>query len=326
MTLDIILFFIGLVILYYGAEWLVKGASGFARDVGLSPVVIGLTIVAFGTSSPEIVVSLVSSVKGKSMIAVGNVIGSNICNIALVLGLAALFRPLSIHPSVVRRDIPIMLGISGYLFIISLDSTLGRVEGATLVAGIILYTLFNYFFAKIELYQLLGKPDIPVDETMDAEQKKGSRSVQIFLIIVGIGGVVGGAQLLIDSAVKMMTSFGVSEKFIGLTMVAFGTSLPELATSVVAAWKHEMDISFGNLIGSNVFNILCVLGAASLVRPIYIPGGFFGSGLIIDYLVMIFISFLPWLMMRISYKISRIHGLTLLGCYGLYLLFLIYKS
>ncbi len=326
MTLDIILFIVGLIILYYGAEWLVKGSSGLARSLGLSPLVIGLTIVAFGTSSPEIVVSVVSSIKGKSMIAVGNVIGSNICNIALVLGLAALFYPVSIRSSVIQRDIPIMLAVSAYLFLISIDSVLGRIEGVTLMIGIILYSLFNYFYATMKLPQLAGDSDIHVDKTLDTDKKKESKAVQILLIIVGIGGVIGGAELLIGAAVKIMTVLGVSEKFIGLTMVAFGTSLPELATSVVAAFKKEMDISFGNLIGSNVFNILCVLGAASLVRPIHIPGGFFGSGLVIDYLVMIFISVLPWLMMRKSFKISRFHGMTLLGCYGVYLIYLIFKS
>lgn len=326
MTLDIILFIVGLIILYYGAEWLVKGSSGLARSLGLSPLVIGLTIVAFGTSSPEIVVSVVSSIKGKSMIAVGNVIGSNICNIALVLGLAALFYPVSVRSSVIQRDIPIMLAVSGYLFLISIDSVLGRIEGVTLMIGIILYSLFNYFYARMKLPQLAGDSDIPVDKALDTDEKKESKAVQILLIIVGIAGVIGGAELLIGAAVKIMTVLGVSEKFIGLTMVAFGTSLPELATSVVAAFKKEMDISFGNLIGSNVFNILCVLGAASLVRPIHIPGGFFGSGLVIDYLVMIFISVLPWLMMRKSFKISRFHGMTLLGCYGVYLIYLIFKS
>ncbi|MEE9524367.1 MAG: hypothetical protein V3V59_06420, partial [Thermodesulfovibrionales bacterium] len=150
MTLYILLCIVGFVLLYYGAEWLVKGSSSLAKSLGITPIVIGLTVVAFGTSAPELVVSVISSVKGKSMIAVGNVIGSNICNIALVLGITALFQPITCHYSVIKRDIPIMLGISLYLLILSLDSTLGRIEGATLFGGIILYTFFNYYIAMKE--------------------------------------------------------------------------------------------------------------------------------------------------------------------------------
>jgi cation:H+ antiporter len=323
LTLSLALFITGLIIIYYGAEFLVKGASGLARSLGMSPMVIGLTVVAFGTSTPEIFVSVVSSLKGKSMIAVGNVIGSNICNIALVLGLAALFVPIPGQPSVIRRDIPIMLGVSLYLLVISYNSIIGRLEGATLLTGIVLYTFLNYTMARREIKKLMGKADIS-RQKIDPK-KAGSRFLQAGRILLGIAGVVAGAEMMIDSAVKIMSVLGVSEKFIGLTIVAFGTSLPELATSVVAAWKKEMDISLGNLVGSNVFNILCVLGVASVVKPIFIPGGFVQSGLIFDYLVMIFISFIPWLMMRVSYKISRRHGLFLLSLYAAYLLFLVIK-
>lgn len=312
---------IGFVLLYFGAEWLVKGSSSLARSLGVSPIVIGLTVVAFGTSAPELVVSLISSIQGKSMIAVGNVIGSNICNIALVLGLAALFQPIKSDPSVVRRDIPIMLGISLYLLILTANSKLGRIEGFTLFIGIIVYTFMNYYLAK--------KETIDTSEIVSELEEIGyiaSRPKQILLILVGIAGVVGGAQIVVDNAVIIMQILGVSEKFIGLTIVAFGTSLPELATSVVAAIRGEMDISIGNLVGSNVFNIMSVLGAASLVRPIPIPGGFFESGLWIDYLVMLFTSFLPWLMMRKDLTVQRRDGFILLFCYFGYLAYLIIKA
>jgi cation:H+ antiporter len=318
--------------LYYGAEWLVKGSSSLARGLGVTPIVIGLTVVAFGTSAPELVVSVVSSLKDKSMIAVGNVVGSNICNIALVLGLAAVFQPLTGDKSVVKRDIPIMLGISLYLLLLSMNSRLGRVEGATLFGGIIAYTIFNYYMSKHELKRAsVGAefaPDIALQEAAAGEEIEfvASRMKQVVLIGVGIAGVVIGAELLIDSAVKIMKVLGVSEKFIGLTIVAFGTSLPELATSVVAALRKEMDISIGNLVGSNVFNILSVLGMASLVRPIPIPGGFVASGLMIDYIVMLFVSFLPWLMMRRNYTVTRRHGILLLACYAGYLAYLIARS
>jgi len=326
VALNILLCLIGFVMLYYGAEWLVKGSSSLAKSLGVTPVVIGLTVVAFGTSAPELVVSLISSIQGKSMIAVGNVVGSNICNIALVLGLAALFQPITCHRSVVTRDIPIMLGISLYLLVLSLNSTLGRIEGATLFGGIILYTFFNYYIARKESKTGLNEEAVLSELGLEEVEYIRSRSKQIVFIIVGIAGVIFGAQIVVESAVKIMQVLGVSEKFIGLTIVAFGTSLPELATSVVAAIRKEMDISIGNLVGSNVFNILSVLGAAALVRPISIPGGFIQSGLIIDYLVMMIISFLPWLMMRKTSTITRRHGVILLSCYVVYVIYLTIKA
>ena len=312
---------VGFGLLYFGAEWLVKGSSSLARSLGVTPIVIGLTVVAFGTSAPELVVSLIASIQAKSMIAVGNVVGSNICNIALVLGLSAVFNPIKSDPSVVGRDIPIMLAISVYLLLLTLNSTLGRIEGATLFAGIMIYTFFNYYLAKKET---AGPTDI--ESGLAEIGFVASRPKQILLIAAGIAGVAGGAQVVVDNAVKIMTILGVSEKFIGLTIVAFGTSLPELATSVVAAMRGEMDISIGNLVGSNVFNIMSVLGLASMVRPIPIPGGFFESGLWIDYLVMMFTSFLPWLMMRKDFTVTRRNGIVLLACYAGYLTYLIYKA
>jgi cation:H+ antiporter len=327
MLLLILLCLIGFILLYFGAEWLVKGSSSLARSLGITPIVIGLTVVAFGTSAPELVVSLISSIMGKSMIAVGNVVGSNICNIALVLGMAAVFHPIKSDPSVVKRDIPIMLAISLYLLVLSFNSMLGRIEGATLFGDIILYTFMNYYLAKKEVRQDgEGEAFIAIEAELEDIGYIESRSKQIMLIAVGIVGVVGGAQLVVESAVRIMTILGVSEKFIGLTIVAFGTSLPELATSVVAAIRGEMDISIGNLVGSNVFNIMSVLGAASLVRPIPIPGGFFASGLWIDYLVMLFTSSLPLILMWKTMTVKRSGGLLLLLTYTGYLTYLIWKA
>ena len=321
MVLYTVYCLVGFVLLYFGAEWLVKGSSSLARSLGVTPIVIGLTVVAFGTSAPELVVSLISSIQGKSMIAVGNVVGSNICNIALVLGLSAVFNPIKSDPSVVRRDIPIMLAISLYLLLLTFNSTLGRIEGATLFIGIILYTFMNYYLAKKET---VGAAEI--ESELEEIGFIASRPKQVILILLGIAGVVGGAQIVVDNAVVIMKIIGVDEKFIGLTIVAFGTSLPELATSVVAAMRGEMDISIGNLVGSNVFNIMSVLGIAALVRPISIPGGFIESGLWIDYLVMMFTSFLPWLMMRKDFTVKRSDGIILLLCYGGYLTYLIIKA
>jgi cation:H+ antiporter len=326
MALHWILLAIGFVLLYFGADWLVRGAASLARSLGISPVVIGLTVVAFGTSAPELVVSVISSVQDKSMIAVGNVVGSNICNIALVLGAAAAVMPISADRSVVRRDIPLMLGISLYLLLLSMDSHVSRLEGATLFAGVIGYTLFNYFIAVKESRRACaveaaasGCPEPAVKARVDEIGHIASRPRQVLMIIAGIAGVVIGADTMIDAAVAIMKNMGVSEKFIGLTVVALGTSLPELATSIVAALKRQMDISIGNLVGSNVFNILSVIGAAAIVRPIPIPGGFIESGLVIDYAVMMGISLLPWILMRRDRTVKRWGGLLLLGCYAAYL-------
>jgi len=324
MLISFFLFIVGLGLLYFGAEWLVKGSSSLARSLGLSSLVIGLTVVAFGTSTPELVVSVVSAVKGKSMIAIGNVIGSNICNIALVLGLAALFQPITSDPGVVRRDIPIMLALSGYVTVLSANSSLSRLDGATLVAGIILYTYLNYYIARRQRLPVVSALDM-VAARAETAPVITSRVRQIGLVLVGIAGVIVGADMLIRAAVTIMERLGVSQKFIALTMVAFGTSLPELATSVVAAIRKEMDISLGNLVGSNVFNLLCVLGASSLVRPILIPGGFVASGLVVDYAVMLLISFLPWLLMRRRYRLGRRGGILLLACYVGYLAYLMVR-
>ena len=326
MTLHLVLFVVGFLMLYYSAGWLVKGSSSLAQNLGLTPLVIGLTVVAFGTSAPELVVSVVSSIKDKSMIAVGNVVGSNICNITLVLGLSAIIHPIKGHPSVFKRDIPIMLGVSLFLLVISMNSKIGRPEGVLLFSGIILYTCFNYYTAVKESRLKLHDESIAFAHAVKDIEYITSRTRQVMWITAGIIGVVVGAEILIDSAVAIMKVFGVSEKFIGLTIVALGTSLPELATSVVAALRKEMDISIGNLVGSNVFNILSVLGAAAMVKPILIPGGFVQSGLLIDYLFMMFVSFLPWLMMRKTQMVTRRDGILLLSCYVGYVLYLIIKT
>jgi cation:H+ antiporter len=277
------------------------------------------------------------------MIAVGNVVGSNICNIALVLGAAAFLMPITADRSVIRRDIPLMLGISVYLLILSLNSHISRIEGIALFGGLILYVVFNYYISAKEKrlaarYGGASREDaavgvsaaeIPVTDAEAEVQEIGfieSRFWQILLIIAGIAGVIIGARVLIDSAVVIMKTIGVTEKFIGLTIVALGTSLPELATSIVAAIRKQMDISIGNLIGSNVFNILSVIGAAAIVRPVPIPGGFFASGLVYDYLVMMLTSSLPWILMQKDYTIRRGGGLLLLCCYVGYITYLIYMG
>lgn len=330
MILQYILLITGFAMLYYGAEWLVKGSASLARSLGVTPIVIGLTVVAFGTSAPELVVSVIASIQNKSMIAVGNVVGSNICNIALVLGAASFIIPIRADQSVVKRDIPIMLVISVYFLFVLLNSEISRIEGGTLLAGIICYTIYNYYLSTRAQNVSIGVADITIARDAEPEISDigfvDSRVKQIVFIVSGIACVVIGAQVMIHAAVIVMQKFGVNEKFIGLTVVAFGTSLPELATSVVAAMRKQMDISIGNLVGSNVFNILSVIGFASMIRPISIPGGFIESGLIFDYAMMLLVSFLPLLMMWKDNTVSRKNGFILLSCYIGYIFYLVYKS
>ncbi|MGM0404494.1 MAG: calcium/sodium antiporter [Thermodesulfobacteriota bacterium] len=322
MWLHFILTAIGFAMLYVGAEWLVKGSASLARRLGISPIIIGLTVVAFGTSAPELVISMAASISGRSMIAVGNVVGSNICNITLVLGVAALLMPIPADRSVIRREIPLMLAISLFLVFLSLNSVITRLEGVVLFAGIIAYIGFNYSLWKKAQAGENGKTaDLYKDAEKAAVVESGVK--QGLLIIAGITFVVIGAQVLINAVVLIMENLGVSEKFVGLTVVAFGTSLPELATSVVAALKKEMDISIGNLVGSNVFNILSVLGATAIVRPISIPGGFIQSGVFIDYGVMLLAGIIAWLLMRKEYTLHRSGGVILLIIYAGYIGYLI---
>jgi cation:H+ antiporter len=313
---------VGFAMLYFGAEWLVRGSASLARHLGISPIIIGLTVVAFGTSAPELVISVASSISDRSMIAAGNVIGSNICNTTLVLGIAAFLMPIPADRSVIRRDIPLMLGISLFLVILSMNSIISRVEGGILFAGIIIYIYYNYSLSKKEKAGRIADISREVEQTATVES--GFR--QGVLIAAGIAFVILGAQVLINSVVIIMETFGMSEKFIGLTVVAIGTSLPELATSVVAALKREMDISIGNLVGSNVFNILSVIGAAALVRPIVIPGGFIQSGMVIDYAVMMLAGIIPWMLMRKDCTLHRSGGVMLILMYASYMGYLVHTG
>lgn len=325
MLIHYILTALGFILLYFGAEWLVRGSASLARKMGISPIIIGLTVVAFGTSAPELVISVVSSISDKSMIAIGNVVGSNICNTTLVLGIAAFLMPVSTDKSVVRRDIPLMLIISLFLVALSVNAVITRVEGAILIVGILLYIYYNYFLTIKARQNRLGEK-ISIIRDVEPVTIVESRLKQGFLIVAGIALVVGGAQVLINNVVIIMEVFGVSEKFIGLTVVAIGTSLPELATSVVAALKREMDISIGNLVGSNVFNILSVIGAAALVRPIIIPGGFMQSGMVIDFAVMFLAGIIPWLLMRKDFTLHRSGGVVLIIMYVIYMGYLVHTG
>ncbi len=261
----IVLFVLGLALLVAGAELLVRGASRLALRFGISPLVVGLTVVAFGTSSPEMAVSVQAGLAGQADIAVGNIVGSNIFNVLGVLGISALIAPLVIQQQLVRFDVPLMIGISLTFLIMALDGRIGLFDGLLLTAGIVAYTVFAIRQGR--------KEGAAVQDEYAREFGDGTAGwlgrlpVQLACIAGGLALLVVGAGWLVDSAVAMARAFGVSELVIGLTIVAVGTSLPELATSVVAALRGERDIAVGNAIGSNVFNLLGIAGIATLVTP-----------------------------------------------------------
>ena len=270
MTPMTILTFVGgLVILIFGAEWLVRGASRLAARVGISPLVIGLTVVAFGTSSPEMAVSVQSSLSGQADIAVGNVVGSNIFNVLFILGLSAIIAPLIVQQQLIRLDVPLMIGLSIIFYLMSLDGAIGRFEGLLLFAGIIAYTVFLIRQSRKETKAV---EDEYAQEYADKNETGWKPWViNLGLVLIGLALLVQGSNWLVGSAISIARSLGLSELIIGLTIIAAGTSMPEVATSVMAAIKGERDIAVGNVVGSNIFNILSVLGLTALVAPEGVP-------------------------------------------------------
>lgn len=297
----------GFVVLTGAAEALVYGAASLARRMGLSPLVIGLTVVSIGTSLPELVVGLEAALAGTGDLALGNIVGSNIGNIALILGLAALVRPLSVEAQVVRVDVPILVGGSLVFAGLTLDGRLGRVDGGLLVVGIVAYVLYSVWAAQT--------PSASVAETFDDEVPRlHSGALDLGLLLLGLVGLVAGAHLLVTGAVSIAEGLGVGPLLIGLTVVAVGTSLPELATSIVAARRGRGDIAVGNAVGSSIFNILGILGGIVLVQPLSTAA--LGT---LDTGVMLGVSVLILPLFRSDWTLSRWEGALLFGCYLAYL-------
>lgn len=312
MITSIIWFLCGLFILTIGAEGLVRGSSALALRLGISPLVVGLTIVAFGTSAPELAVSVDAAASGSSSISIGNVIGSNIANIALILGLAAMIQPMRVQPTLLTMQIPIMIGVSLLLWGMTLDGSIGLWDGVLLFTGIILYLLHSYRSARTAEVPGLA---VPLPEGNPALMSK--TWFCLLLIVAGLAALVGGGSLLVDSAVEIARFFEVSESLIGLTIVAVGTSMPELATSVVAAVRKEADIALGNIVGSNIFNILGILGIASIINPLSSTD--FSR---IDFALMVGIAILLLPMAWTHRRLGRLEGLFLFVTYIGYLYYL----
>lgn len=262
MFFDVVMILAGIAMLFYGADWLVEGAAKLATSFGIPALVVGLTLVAFGTSVPELLVSMIAASQGSSDIALGNVVGSNIANIGLVLGSTVLLFPIAVNRRVIRQEMPIMLGFSVLTFVLALNGSLSRLDGFLLFTGLI---IFNFIVVR----KALRGEEVEVEELDDfLDEEEVNRLREVGRVVVGVLVLVVGARLLVLGATSLARQAGISELVIGITLVAFGTSLPELATSMVSAFRGDVDISVGNIVGSNIYNLLAVLGLTSLVRPI----------------------------------------------------------
>ena len=305
MILQIALILVSLLILTGGADLLVRGASSLALRFGVSALVVGLTVVAFGTSAPELVVSMKAAYQGQGDISAGNVIGSNIFNVAAILGLSALISPMRVQLQLLRLDAPIMVGVSLLMFVILRDAKVDRIEGSVLFIGLLAYTIFNIIASRRQHAAAIDKE---FEEGVPHRTK--SPWIDFALVAGGLVLLVLGSRLLVDNSVKLAQAMGISEAVIGLTIVAAGTSMPELATSIVAAMKKEADIAIGNIVGSNIFNILGILGLSAAVFPFSAPGI-----RMFDLNSMVFLAVLLVPMLYSGKLLSRWEGGVLLACY-----------
>ena len=308
MTREILLFLGGLGVLYFGAEWLVRGSARLASSFGVSPIVVGLTVVSMGTSAPELMISVVASLGGSPDLAIGNVMGSNLANVGLVLGISAIVRPLQVSARVVTREVPVMILITALLLPLIWDLRIGRLEGLALVAMLVAYLAYVLRTAKAEDTEASGEYG-ESDGTVTLSPRGFARDAAF--VVLGIAGLVLGAFAIRESAVALAEAMGISELVIGVTLVSIGTSLPELATCAVAAWRREADIAVGNILGSNVFNIAGVLGVTSLVAPLEISP----EVIRFEFPAVMFISVLMVPIVRARLMIRRREGVVLLSFY-----------
>ncbi|RMF69978.1 MAG: sodium:calcium antiporter [Calditrichaeota bacterium] len=298
------LFVAGLVLLFAGGHALVRGSSRLAQLLGISPIIIGLTVVAFGTSMPEFIVSLLAAIRGRTDVALGNIVGSNISNIGLILGLSALARPIAVNLKLLKFEVPLVIVVSAYFWLICLNGDLGRVDGLTLSLGFVVYLWIVIAGARKNSSVLAKKYATPRD-------KKKDFLVNLLWVVVGITGLSFGADWTITSAVEISRQFGVSELLLGLTAVAIGTSLPELATSLVAALKNEGDISIGNIIGSNIFNMMAIAGPSALAHPLPVSASL--SHMYLPVMLGLTLGLYP--LIRTGRYLSRIEGGILVVAY-----------
>ncbi len=307
----------GFIVLVLGAELLVRGASRLAAAAGMPSLLIGLTVVSFGTSAPEMAVSVGSALQGSPDIALGNVVGSNIFNVLLILGLSALVAPLIVSRQLVRVDVPIMIGVSLLVWLMALDQVIGRVEGLVLALMLAIYV-----DVQIRLGRKAGADGAPAATATDAVPRGvGALATNVLLILGGLVLLVGGSRWLLDGATGIARALGVSELMIGLTIVAAGTSLPELATSVLAALRGERDIAVGNVVGSNIFNLLGVLGISAVLAPAGVAVA--AAALAFDLPVMVAVALACLPVFFSGHVIARWEGAVFVGYYIAYTAYLV---
>lgn len=314
---ELLMIAVGFFGLFYGADWLVKGAARLAHHFGIPPIVIGLTIVSFGTSMPEQIVSLTAVFRDADGVSVGNVVGSNIANIALILGVTAVITPILINARLIRREIPLMVGISVLMFAFAWGGTISRLEGIILFAGILLFTYFSYRSQAGSTDTELAESAEAFDEVEDLLTLKVDTRREALRFGAGLVVLLIGAQLMVEGAVSIAQSVGISDVVIGLTLVALGTSLPELATSVMAAFRKEDDISVGNIVGSNIFNVLSIIGLTAIIQPLSVPDVVTSY----DMPIMIAVSLLM-IPLALQQPMRKFHGLLLLALYLAYTVYL----
>ena len=345
MAINIVLLVLGVIIVLKGADWLTDGAVNIATRFGVSQMVIGLTIVAMGTSMPEFCVSMVSALKGTPDLAVGNVVGSNTLNTLLIVGCSALVAPIMVKRSSVKRDIPFAVVASLLMLLFFLDGAIGRVDAAVLFAGFCLFMFVTLKYAKTTegpaaavatsgaatttaiseaSTSQASSSEASSSETsaQEASQASGTSMLKaVVMLVVGLLCLIAGSNMFVDNASFVASSLGVSDAVIGLTIVAGGTSMPELATSMVSAKKGNSDIAIGNVIGSNVFNILMIIGITGLVKPMHIAGI-----TTLDLIMMLASMLLMWFFCRTTYKVKRWEGAVLTIIYLAYLTWLIMNA
>lgn len=329
-----VLFGLGLLLLYLGAEALVRGASRLARSLGVSPLIVGLTVVAFGTSAPELVVGVLAAAANEPEVAIGNVVGSNIANIALILGLSAIVCPIAVGSRLLRREIPLLILVSAGAGLLTLDGRIGRLDGILCLLGFGGYLLFVLRSARHapgeleEEYAAFEGVERPLPGEASAVAADASapprprRPRDAALVVLGLGTLVLGAHLLVGSSVWFARRVGVPELVVGLTIVAVGTSLPELATSVVAAFRRQTEIAVGNIVGSNLFNLLAILGCSALVRPLESPPSLLRFEL--PAMVAAAVVLLPLAWSR--FELERWEGIALLVGYAVFLWVLVGRA
>lgn len=329
MLLHSIVFILGLGILTLGANWLVDGSSQIARKFGIRPLIIGLTIVALGTSLPEFLLNVIAVLRGEDGLAIGNIVGSNIANIGLILGISAILLPLVVDKGTLQREYPMMLAVTGLFYFLAFDGLISRVDGFILVSGLAAFIVYvvrdSLAHAKGENGAVPSESDSEPNDSSDSRWKKlftNPRTAPLMRIVLVLGGMAAlilGARLMVDSALGIAAILGIAPIIIGLTVVAIGTSLPELAASLMSIFRKEADMAVGNILGSNMLNILFVVGVVALIQPMAVE-----TESITDHFpIMILFSVLVWPLARRRHRLSRASGVFLLVGFVAYLAWLI---